>query len=142
MVEIYARMRAKEAWRLFEESLTLRRELGDEVGIGRTLQKMGLLLVVGQDFERVAKLYGESLALARRAGDKLGIVMTLWLGARSARLWGASEALLDSMSLALGPAERYHYRSYAVAARVSLGDAAWEAHGGSGATAIAVPSGR
>jgi predicted ATPase/DNA-binding SARP family transcriptional activator/DNA-binding CsgD family transcriptional regulator len=177
MVEIYARMRAKEAWRLFEESLALRRELGDEVGIGRTLQKMGLLLVVGQDFERAAKLYGESLALARRAEDKLGIVMALWLGAlaslgfgdhrqveklceeglglavqlkhthavtfmlnvlaasagaqdrpsRSARLWGASEALLDSMSLALGPAERYHFRSYVVAARESLGDAAWEA---------------
>jgi len=177
MVEIYARMRAREAWRLFEESLALRRELGDEVGIGRTLQKMGLLLVVGQDFERAAKLYGESLALARRAEDKLGIVMALWLGAlaslgigdhrqveelceeglglavqlkhthavtfmlnvlaastgaqdhpaRSARLWGASEALLDSMSLALGPAERYHYRSYVAAARESHGDAAWEA---------------
>ena len=67
--------------RLFEESLTLRRELGDEVGIGRTLQKMGLLLVVGQDFGRAAKLYGESLALARRAQDKLGMVMALWLGA-------------------------------------------------------------
>ena len=160
----------------------MRRDLGDEVGIGRTLQKMGLLLVVGQDFERAAKLYVESLALARRAEDKLGIVMALWLGAltslgigdhrqvekhceeglglavqlkhthavtfmlnvlaasagaqdrpvRSARLWGLSEALLDSMGLTLGPAERYHYRSHVAAARERLGDAAWEAAKGEG----------
>lgn len=177
MVDIYARMRAKEAWRLFEESLSLRRELGDEVGIGRTLQKMGLLLVVGHDFERAAGLHEESLALARKNGDKLGVVLALWLGAlaalgfgdhrqveklceegldsalqlkhthavtfmlnvlaasagardrpaRSARLWGASESLLDALGLALGPAERHHYRSYVADARESLGTEAWEA---------------
>jgi non-specific serine/threonine protein kinase len=178
MVEIYGRMRAEEAWTLFEESLALRRKVGDEVGIGRTLQKMGLLLVVRHDFEQAAQLHEQSLALARKTGDTLGIVMALWLGAlaslglddhrsvetfcaegislaqqlkrthavtfmlnvlaasagaqdrpaRSARLWGTSESLLDSLGLALGPAERYHYRSYVTAARASLDDdAAWEA---------------
>ena len=35
MVELYGRMRAEEAWTLFEESLVLRRAVGDEGGSGR-----------------------------------------------------------------------------------------------------------
>src|SRR3712207_5700045 len=89
------------------------------------------------DHRQVEKLCEEGLGLAVQLKHKHAVtfmlnVLAASAGAqdrpvRSARLWGASEALLDSMSLTLGPAERFHYRCYVVAARESLGDTAWEA---------------
>jgi predicted ATPase/DNA-binding SARP family transcriptional activator len=52
MVEIYSRMRPAEAWGFLEQSLALWRELGDNVGAGRVLQRMGLISVVRHDFGR------------------------------------------------------------------------------------------
>lgn len=47
--------------------------------------------------------------------------------ARSARLWGAAETLRETIGVALGPAERYHYGPYIAAAREGLDEVTWEA---------------
>jgi len=194
MVEIYSRMRPAEAWGFFEESLALWRELGDNVGAGRVLQRMGLISVVRHDFDRAEALYEECIALLRGTGDRVGITVALWLGAlsalghgkhervstlceealalarrtgnthavayithvlaassgaqgetiRSARLWGAAEALLDALGLTLGPAERHFHAPYIAAVRESLGETAWESAWAEGKTmtpeeALALP---
>jgi non-specific serine/threonine protein kinase len=46
---------------------------------------------------------------------------------RSTRLWGAAEALRESIGVALSPVELYHYGPYITAARAQLDEAAWEA---------------
>lgn len=127
----------ERAAKLYEESLALARRAGDKLGIVLALW-LGALASLGfGDHEQVEKLCDEGLGLATQLKHTHAVTFMLNVlaasagaqdrPARSARLWGASEALLDSMSLTLGPAERYHYRSYVAAARESLGDAAWKA---------------
>jgi DNA-binding NarL/FixJ family response regulator len=48
-------------------------------------------------------------------------------GARAARLWGAAEALRETISDPLAPADRPEYERSMAAARAGLGEASWEA---------------
>jgi predicted ATPase/class 3 adenylate cyclase/DNA-binding XRE family transcriptional regulator len=62
---------------LQEESLALRRELGDKQGIARSLHYLGSVTADGGDYARATALYEESLALSRELGDTGGIARSL-----------------------------------------------------------------
>jgi predicted ATPase/DNA-binding SARP family transcriptional activator/Tfp pilus assembly protein PilF len=62
---------------LHEESLALRRELGDKLGIAYTLTNLGIVAWSQGDYAAARGLYEESLALKRELGDKLGISYSL-----------------------------------------------------------------
>jgi len=88
---------------LYEESLTIFRELEDEQGIAYSLRGLGWAAHDQGDCAAARALYEESLALFREPGDKQGIADVLWrLGsvARDQRDYGAARALLEE-SLAL-----------------------------------------
>jgi hypothetical protein len=80
----------------FSQSLVLRRELGDKVGLAHTL----------------AGLAGVAGAQGRSA--------------QAARLFGAAEVLLDTIKAFLEPFDRAIYDRHVVAVRTSMDEAAFE----------------
>jgi ATP/maltotriose-dependent transcriptional regulator MalT len=123
---------------LFEGSLTLFRELEDPRGISRCIVSLGVVFVMGQDYGRAAEILVEGLESVREVGDKPGTNFALLTAAalaahqgdaeRSARLWGAAEALRETIGLSMGHQDRvsYNYEARIAAARATLDEAAWE----------------
>ena len=66
-----------EARSFYEESLEIRRESGDKMGIIASLSNLGHVANMERDFARARRLYEESLALRRKLGDKIGIANSL-----------------------------------------------------------------
>jgi predicted ATPase len=62
---------------LHEESLRIRRELGDKYGIATSLNNLGLVAHDVGDDGSAAILYGECLETARELGDDDGVAMSL-----------------------------------------------------------------
>ena len=132
-----ARQDFELAAELYEESLTLAREAEDQLMIVQTLG-LGAFAFLGQgDHNRAKALSEEGLKLSGEMAMKHAIVFHLHAVAalasaqgqpvRSARLWGASEALMREIGTGLGPVESYHYGPYIASARAQLGEAAWQA---------------
>jgi predicted ATPase/DNA-binding SARP family transcriptional activator/DNA-binding CsgD family transcriptional regulator len=76
---VLARLQAdyKRAAELHEESLALRRELGDKAGIAASLHNLGAVALYEADYERSGTLYEQSLAMYRDLGDKRGVAYSL-----------------------------------------------------------------
>ena len=66
-----------EAEKLFSESLTLQRKLGDNPGIAYTLHRKGMLAREQNDVVKAEQFYKDSLAIRRKLEDKKGIAETL-----------------------------------------------------------------
>ena len=66
-----------EARVLLEESLAIRREIGDRLGIAHSLSNLGLVANEEGDYGGARVLYEESLAIRREIGDRLGIAHSL-----------------------------------------------------------------
>jgi non-specific serine/threonine protein kinase len=62
---------------LLEESLVIRRELGDKGGIALSLINLGNMAYMQGDYESARSQYEESLAIRRELGDKWGIALSL-----------------------------------------------------------------
>lgn len=62
---------------LFEESLTINRELGDRRGIAVSLNNLGIVTVRQQDYPAARSLYEESLAIWRELGNRRAIALSL-----------------------------------------------------------------
>lgn len=62
---------------LHEESLAMRRELGDKQGIAYTLTNLGIVAWSQSDYATARTMHEESLVLKRELGDKLGISYSL-----------------------------------------------------------------
>jgi predicted ATPase/transcriptional regulator with XRE-family HTH domain/Tfp pilus assembly protein PilF len=62
---------------LHEESLSLRRELGDKQGMAGALNNIAVVWRDRGDYERASKHFEESLDLKRELGDKMGIASSL-----------------------------------------------------------------
>ncbi len=58
-----------EAWSLNQESLDIRRELGDRMGISQSLNNLGAVAQERGEFARSRAMYEESLALRRAEGN-------------------------------------------------------------------------
>jgi tetratricopeptide (TPR) repeat protein len=69
--------RYEEAVKLYEESLKLKKELGDKSGIASTLHQLGNVHYAQGRYEEAVKLYEESLKLKKELGNKSGIAITL-----------------------------------------------------------------
>lgn len=122
---------------LYEKSLAIARVAGDRLGIVVAFG-MGTFAFLGKgDHRRTRNLFREGLELSLSLGTRHGLVFHLHAAAaltsaqgqpvRSARLWGAGEALMDDIGTGLAPVERYHYGPYVDAARALLDEGAWEA---------------
>jgi tetratricopeptide (TPR) repeat protein len=62
---------------LYEESLAIRRELGDKRGIAISLSNLGRVAYSQGDYPAARSLHEESLAIRRELGDKWGIAYSL-----------------------------------------------------------------
>jgi predicted ATPase/DNA-binding SARP family transcriptional activator len=62
---------------LYEESLAIRRELGDRPGIANSLHNLGLVANFQEDYAASRALYEESLAIRREMEDRQGIASSL-----------------------------------------------------------------
>lgn len=122
-----------------EEASALFREVGDIRNCAMCLNLMGIAALMHGDAGRAAALYEEELRLLRELRDKVGTVYGL-LGmagvdtlqgrpARAGRLFGAADALRESIGHPLTPLERinYAYESYLATVRGSLGEVAFDA---------------
>ena len=126
----------EQALALHEESLAMAREAGDDFVIGFSLA-VGALAYLGLgDYGRAGELLEEDLERFLRRRMMHHVAVHLHVSAalaavqgqavRSARLWGAAEALREAIGAHLSPAERSHYAPYIAAARDRLEGACWE----------------
>ena len=88
---------------LFEESLALWRELGDQQGIATSLNDLGWVVLCQGDYAMARSLSQEGLALWRELGDQQGIATSLHNLGRVAHCQGdyAAARALHQESLAL-----------------------------------------
>ena len=117
---------------LLEESLAIRRELGDREGIAASLSNLGNVALYQGDYPAARALHEESLAIRRELGDRCGIfysleglaavVASLRESPRAARIWGATERLRAEIGPPLPPNERSGYDRCVAAARIASGD--------------------
>ena len=104
---------------MYEESLTLCREIGDVLDIAASLFKLGQVVRRRGDFERARGLLDESLALQMAQGNRQGILESIVALAGlalnegrtdQAALWfGAAEALLQELGAPLSPADQHDW---------------------------------
>jgi predicted ATPase/transcriptional regulator with XRE-family HTH domain len=132
---------AGQAWAFHEESLTLWRELEDKTSIAWALNKLGYVAYQQGDVAQAHMLQEQSLAMMREHSVPLGVATCLegFAGiaelaeqpARAVRLFGAAAAIRDRLGIPPFGGERADYERRLAAARIQLGDAAfdvaWEA---------------
>ena len=124
---------------LYKESLTLFRELGDQMAIIAPLRRLGYLALSDGDYEGAATLYAESLALAQEQGEESRIALSLVALAglavvhgqfeRAATLFGTIAKLSEAHVLSMGPVDSIEHDSKLAIARemldVEIFTAAW-----------------
>jgi predicted ATPase/DNA-binding SARP family transcriptional activator/DNA-binding CsgD family transcriptional regulator len=126
-----------QAKALAQESLALSRESGDVYSIALVLSNLGLMAVHQEEYGRAEALCKESLEISRGPGMVHVVAFSIQVLAalagargqpvRSARLWGAGEALRETIGAIHSPEERRQYEPYITAAHAQMDEAAWEA---------------
>ena len=120
------------------ESMSLAREMEDKWQLARIVVWVGLLTVFSGDEHDLAEGFlKEALMLSRELGNWMsgayclegfaGLAGARGQGERAARLWGAAEALRKTIGDPLSSEGHLYFERSMVAARVQLGEAAWEA---------------
>jgi len=128
------------ARRRFEEGLALGRSLGERLSIHNALFNLAQLALAGGDYESAFSRFAEGIAPSEELGDRgnvahilegLGIVAGAQGEAlRTARLLGASEALISAIGLRGHPEyrpDRAIYERIKAEVRAKLGETAFEA---------------
>ncbi len=123
---------------LAEEAVELARERrqGFMGGLPYALDTLGWSALLGGEPERAKVQFEENLTISEKLGDK-GIILISLEGLacaagaegetlRAARLFGAAEALMDTVGSRLTPLESTMIEPYRASARSRLGDLAWE----------------
>lgn len=132
------------ARRFYEDSLAISRELGDKWNMVNTLNKLGLLIIEQGDLSSARSLLEKSMMLAREIGDGWGMIFTLESFAslaaatgdfrRTARLWGAAEALRERLGSPLPLNDRSRYERDLASARAQLEETFFRAEQAAGRT--------
>lgn len=125
------------AKRLAERGLALSQEVGHRRGTSTILYVLARLAQAERDREQASRLFEEGLTLSAEVGDKTNVAYCLeGLAAIAAsedrlvcaaRLWGAAEALLETIEVKVVPyaPERSLYQGQVAAARPRLDEQAW-----------------
>ena len=126
---------------LHEESLSIRRELGDRAGIASCLTNLGSIALEQGEYGSARALLTEGLAIRRELANRLGLAecleafaaLAFGLGrpGRGARLCGQAARLRDEIGSPLPPYERLGHNRRVASARASFGndaafDRAWQ----------------
>jgi predicted ATPase/class 3 adenylate cyclase len=121
--------------RLNEEATELYRRLGSKGGLQYALDNLGWAALMCGDYERAKGLYEESLTLCKEQGDKLvasesleGLACAAGVEEeveRAARLFGAGEALRQTVGYQHTSRDRALREPYLTAARSRMQEAAW-----------------
>jgi ATP/maltotriose-dependent transcriptional regulator MalT len=134
---------ASTARSLLEGSLALYRDLGDRQRIAQVLVGLAKVEAHRGDLATARVLYEESLSVARvvykldiASGLEglANVVAAQGEFAWATRLWGAAEALRDTMGAPLPPLERPDYEHAMATARTALGEEAFTAAWAEGRT--------
>ncbi len=134
-VELMCR-RYDQANACYNESLELRRGLGDKWGIAATVTSLGWVAVFTGNHAMARSLLEEGLVVSQELGEKHGIAFCLEglaasvdpaMAELAARLWGAAEALRDTIGAPLPLAERTQFEPFVTATRAHLGEARFAA---------------
>jgi DNA-binding CsgD family transcriptional regulator len=122
---------------LFEEGLAVSQESGDVYSSSLAINQLALMALLQGDYGRAETLCEECLELNRQSGMAHNIAFALQISAalagtrrqpvRSARLWGAAEALREAIGTAFAPLEHRTFEPYIAAPRDQMDDVAWEA---------------
>ncbi len=133
-----AHMRGDDARsnKLLEESLVVFKDSGDSRGVAEALLELGRVARAQGNDTRAVALCRESLVISRKLGDKTyiafcltalaGLIQAVGDAVRAGRLFGAAEMLLESLDAVLDPVGSLAYDSDLTAARLQLGEAAFE----------------
>jgi predicted ATPase/DNA-binding CsgD family transcriptional regulator len=127
------------ARRHLEDSVAIKRALGDTPGLALSLAKLGEVMASTGDLAAAHRVLSESLSLQRDLGDRPGIAfvldrfaITAAASAQPERAWrlaGAADALREAIGKPLAGAAREHLELSLAAARRGLsaevGAAAW-----------------
>jgi non-specific serine/threonine protein kinase len=116
---------------LFEESLAICRQLGAKDGLARSLGGLADLARMQADHDVALSLYKQSLAIWSEAGETpefmrplehlAALVMARGQFARAVRLWGAAQALRETIAVPRQPSETDEFDNCVSAARAALG---------------------
>jgi tetratricopeptide (TPR) repeat protein len=125
------------AAQVFNDALELFRRSGDIWGISRMLTNLGQVSVLQGQNLRAKALAAEGIALSQELGDRREVALYLEIFAaadagqgdigRAARLWGASDRLLESVGSPLQPENALLRDRYFESAKASLGDNGFQA---------------
>jgi predicted ATPase/serine/threonine protein kinase len=121
---------------LYDESIEVHRRAGETWGLGILLSVAAGLRIVRQDFDGARAQASEAMALCQESDDPRGIAWSLDVFAgllaagghadRAARLWGASDALLQRVGGSLNPTVAWIRDRYIEAVKTSLGPGSFE----------------
>jgi tetratricopeptide (TPR) repeat protein len=128
------------ATRLLEESLQLRRQLGNKWGVGVSLGTLGWIAIHEGDWKRAVARLGESLEIRQEIGDKGGsawclerlaeVALAQQRAEKAVRIFGAAAALRESLGSVIDPVDRSEYEDRLASLRAELGEeqfaSAWE----------------
>jgi len=127
----------ERAEEVYEECLTLARELQDPYGVGAALHNLGQMVHHMGDDARAHRLLVESLIFVRQIGDRPSISVGLadlagvWAAQgqpeRAARLFGAAEALREETGATMYEAQRLAYERDVARGAAQLDANEWEA---------------
>ena len=125
----------ERAQQLYDESIELHRRAGELWGLGILLSAAAGLRIVRQDFDQARAQASEAMSLCQALEDPRGIAWSLDVFAGllaaeghvegAARLWGASDALLESVGGSLVPTIGWIRDRYFEPVKASLGGAAF-----------------
>ena len=121
---------------LYEEAIAVERRAGESWGLSIVLSAAAGLRIVRDDFEGARAHASEVLSLSQELEDPRGIAWSLDVAAGllaaggapdgAARLWGASDRLLESVSGQLSPEIRWIRARYIDPVRTALGSGPFE----------------
>ena len=126
----------ERAQQLYDESIEVHRRAGEVWGLSILLSAAAGLRIVRQDFDRARAQASEAMSLSQELEDPRGIAWSLDVFAgllaaeghadAAARLWGASDALLESVGGSLVPTIAWIRDRYFEPVKTSLGGTMFE----------------
>jgi predicted ATPase len=124
------------AQQLYDESIEVSRRAGDAWGLGILLSAAAGLRIVREDFDQARAQASEAMSLCQELEDPRGIAWSLdvfagllaagGLSDGAARLWGASDGLLESVGGSLVPTIGWIRDRYFERVKTSLGRESFE----------------